>query len=422
MPGSASSSSRRSSVVSSSTRLPSTMRGCGSNVTTVGVRPALERRSITRRCPRCTPSKVPSATARGRGSELARRRARPSSRAGRERLRPGGRATPAPRSASSTGTARPPSAAASRSARRARPRSRARTSPELTSRSRPGDAPVVRRAASSACTVERRSGISTVDAAPVQLVGALAADLDRRGGRDRQLDLAAEPVEPRSSSRRRRLVRVETSPSGSPVVVTRREVDVRQVALVEPDEALRRASSRARAARAAARWRTGRACRRGPPARRSGAAASRDDRERRGPGRLVDEDEAGWAERARRRHSRRGELAADEVRDLLDRRVAREAGGLPVAAAARLARDRGHVELVDRRAQADLARRRVASRGGSRISAAISAPSIARRESMIPSAYGSAAPSSAKSLAQEVRDTSRPPSRPAPARAPARAA
>src|SRR5438270_2538876 len=47
------------------------------------------------------------------------------------------------------------------------------------------------------------------------------------------------------------------------------------------------------------------------------------------------------------------ELAADELGDLLDGGVAREAGRLPVAAAARASRDRGHVELVDARAQAD---------------------------------------------------------------------
>ena len=34
-----------------------------------------------------------------------------------------------------------------------------------------------------------------LDAASVQLVGALTADLDRRRGRDRQLDLAPEGLE-----------------------------------------------------------------------------------------------------------------------------------------------------------------------------------------------------------------------------------
>ena len=44
------------------------------------------------------------------------------------------------------------------------------------------------------------------------------------------------------------------------------------------------------------------------------------------------------------------------------------------------------------------------SRGGSRISAASSAPSTARRMSMIPSEYGSTAPTSREVVAQEVRD------------------
>src|SRR6266480_2646424 len=47
------------------------------------------------------------------------------------------------------------------------------------------------------------------------------------------------------------------------------------------------------------------------------------------------------------------ELAADEVADLFDRSLTREPGGLPMAAAAGLARDRRHVELVDARTQAD---------------------------------------------------------------------
>src|SRR5262249_9627960 len=49
----------------------------------------------------------------------------------------------------------------------------------------------------------------------------------------------------------------------------------------------------------------------------------------------------------------REELALDELGDVLDRIVAREASRLAVPAASRLARDRRHVELVVARAQAD---------------------------------------------------------------------
>ena len=77
-----------------------------------------------------------------------------------------------------------------------------------------------------------------LDAAPGELVGALAADLDRRGGRDRQLDLTAEAREPRSSSSApaaaRPLDDLALRVAGRRA---RRQVDVREVALVEPDEA-----------------------------------------------------------------------------------------------------------------------------------------------------------------------------------------
>ncbi len=94
MPASAISSSRRSRVVSSSTRLPSTTRGCGSNVTTVGVSPASTAARRIRWWPTWTPSKVPSATARGRASSSSGARATvtlraPARAAGRARRRPG---------------------------------------------------------------------------------------------------------------------------------------------------------------------------------------------------------------------------------------------------------------------------------------------------------------------------------------------
>src|SRR5438132_10892717 len=58
----------------------------------------------------------------------------------------------------------------------------------------------------------------------------------------------------------------------------------------------------------------------------------------------------------RPRGGTREELALDEIGDLLDRIVAREARCLAVTAAPRLARDRGNIELVVARAQADAAR------------------------------------------------------------------
>ena len=67
-PASARSSSRRSRVVMRSTLLPSTIRGCGSSVMTVGSSPESIAAPSTERCPRCTPSNVPIATARGRRS------------------------------------------------------------------------------------------------------------------------------------------------------------------------------------------------------------------------------------------------------------------------------------------------------------------------------------------------------------------
>ena len=121
-PHSASSSRRRSSVESSSTWFPSTVRGCGSNVTTVGTRPASTAARMTARCPRWTPSNVPIATARSRARQLvrdaratrhasastplrmrSRRRAPgPPAAAARARRRPAAARPPRPSAASST--------------------------------------------------------------------------------------------------------------------------------------------------------------------------------------------------------------------------------------------------------------------------------------------------------------------------------
>src|SRR5690349_20127902 len=53
---------------------------------------------------------------------------------------------------------------------------------------------------------------------------------------------------------------------------------------------------------------------------------------------------------------------ADEVGDLVDRRIAREPRCLTMAAASEEPRDRGDVELVDARAQRDAVRRPVVAR------------------------------------------------------------
>ena len=75
-------------------------------------------------------------------------------------------------------------------------------------------------------------------AAPVQPVGPLAADLDRRGSRDRQLDLAAEAREPPLELLLvRRLQALDDLALAVAGRRARREVDLRDVALVEPDEA-----------------------------------------------------------------------------------------------------------------------------------------------------------------------------------------
>src|SRR5205085_10264625 len=71
-----------------------------------------------------------------------------------------------------------------------------------------------------------------------QLVGALTADLDRRSGRDRQLDLAPEGREPSLELvLRRRLQLLDDLPFRIAGRGSLRQGDVRQVALVQSDEA-----------------------------------------------------------------------------------------------------------------------------------------------------------------------------------------
>ena len=78
---------------------------------------------------------------------------------------------------------------------------------------------------------------------PRQPVGALAADLHRRGGGDRQLDLAPEGFEPcLELLSRGRIVTFAELAFRVAGRGRRGEVDVRDVALVEPDEAWRQLS------------------------------------------------------------------------------------------------------------------------------------------------------------------------------------
>ena len=74
--------------------------------------------------------------------------------------------------------------------------------------------------------------------APREPVRTLAADLHRRSGRDRQLDLAAEVLESllQLVGRRRRVL-LDDVPLGIAGRRRRREIDVRDVALVQADEA-----------------------------------------------------------------------------------------------------------------------------------------------------------------------------------------
>ena len=130
------------------------------------------------------------------------------------------------------------------------------------------------------------------DAAPGQLVCALTADPDGRGGRDRQLDLTAEApecgVELVPRGRRVRLAPLALRVAGGG---RRRQVDVGDVALVQPDEAWSQSSCRTgQQNEQPGRGRVERAGvtrpRAGPPPQRG------DERERRRPGRLVGEHHA----------------------------------------------------------------------------------------------------------------------------------
>ena len=111
--------------------------------------------------------------------------------------------------------------------------------PEPTRRSRRDDAVLVARAARARGRASRASA-----SRPRRPAGGAGRRARRRSSRPTPPGSAARPRRgalraPRSSSPRgRRVVLVDDSPSGSPVVVRAREVDLRQVALVELHEAI----------------------------------------------------------------------------------------------------------------------------------------------------------------------------------------
>ena len=200
-------------------------RGCGSNVTTVGRErpPRVDRGPNDRRWPRWTPSNVPIATARGaaRAPRAAARRSRRVPAAGRRararRRGPRRGRARAPRPAAARA---PPTRAAGLGSTSASSTSNGPTSvrrsvvqwppsasaidahvrPRADAQLESHDVSPVYAMTSSACTIERRSGHLHLDAPPREPVRALTADLHRRRGGDRQLHLAAEALERRSSS------------------------------------------------------------------------------------------------------------------------------------------------------------------------------------------------------------------------------
>ena len=212
--------------------------------------------------------------------------------------------------------------------------------------------------------------------APREPVGTLTADLHRRHGRDRQLDLAAEFREPLLQlAGRRRRVPLEDVSLRIAGRRRRREIDVRDVTLVQSDEAWLQLGRPARQHdEQAGRERVERAgvtgTRAGPPAQLG------DHLEGRRPRRLVDRTTpAGSSARG----TTRGDvLASDELGDLLDRLLAREAGGLAVPAAAdcRAIAETSTSSVLER---SDTRLVGPSERGGSRISTETIAPSTARR-------------------------------------------
>src|SRR5213080_1274673 len=209
---------------------------------------------------------------------------------------------------------------------------------------------------SSARTTERLRGISTVTPRRASLYARsppiLTADAAGIGS-----SISPRRGASRASSRSRGggSERSMPSPSGSPVEVRAlRSTSVtyrlsrptkHEVSLVAPPD--NRSNRPVANGSSVPAWPV-----RAPVRRRTPATIANDD----GP--------AGLSTRTRPlglrpRGGTREELALDELGDLLDRIVAREASRLPVTAATRLPRARGDVELVVARAQADPARRPV---------------------------------------------------------------
>ena len=128
-----------------------------------------------------------------------------------------------------------------------------------------------------------------VDTPPCQLVRALAADLHRRGGRDRQLDLTAEALERRID---RRAVRRRMPAEDVAFRIARRgrrgQVDVGDVSLVQADKARSKPSCRTGQQDQKPRGERVQ-CPRVTGPRTRPAAERRDDREGRGTCRLVDQ-------------------------------------------------------------------------------------------------------------------------------------
>ena len=216
------------------------------------------------------------------------------------------------------------------------------------------------------------------DALPVELVRALAADLDRRGSGDLQVDLAAEAFEqPRELGLRRRSVLLDDVPFGIARRGQPRKVDRGLVALREADEALgllrddpsRTSRSPVANGSSVPAWPA-----RAPVLSRMSRTIANDE----GPAGLSKRTSPLGSVAPLRAISRGRELAANELGDLLDRVVAGEAGRLavPPPPEARAIFETS-ISSADARRLTRLAG--ASPRGGSRISAAMSAPSTARR-------------------------------------------
>ena len=239
------------------------MRGCGSKVTTVPASPVLIAASTTAWCPRCTPSNVPIAAARGWRSTCAGACAilivsverRPDRDPRQCLLRvddplgiglvDGERADLEP--------AQRPAVAAERVGDRAHVGSRRDTQVQRHD---------TRRVREQIERLDPRAPHRHLDlhTLAVEAVRALAADLHRRRRRDPQLDVAAEAVERTVElARARRRVLVDDVSLRVAGRRSSRQVDLGEVALVERRRTGAQAASPDRRGGRASRLRTGRA-------------------------------------------------------------------------------------------------------------------------------------------------------------------